>query len=85
MRAIARRLHRLEQRLGPPVESRETREAMARLKAARLQCGLPPPSPERQAELRGMSITAILNAARDRLALSRRAVTGVVLFSAITY
>ena len=72
MRAIARRLHRLEQRLGPPVESRETRAVLARLEAARLRHGLPPISPERTSELRVMSITQILNAARQRAAVAHQ-------------
>jgi len=72
MRAIARRLHRLEQRLGPPVESWETREVLARLNAARLRRGLPPPSAERTRELRGMSITQILNSSRQRAAEAHR-------------
>jgi hypothetical protein len=80
MRAISRRLQRLEKRLGLAVEDREARDAgAARLEAARLRlaaarprCEFPPRSPERLAGLRGMSIVRILNAARDRLALARR-------------
>ena len=64
MRAIARRLRRLEERLGPPLETWQTRHLQARLEAARRRCGLPPPSPERLAELRGMSIVDILKSHR---------------------
>jgi hypothetical protein len=67
MRAMARRLDRLEQRLGPAGESQGTRQLLARLEAARRRCELPPPSPEPSAELRGMSVAAILNAARQPL------------------
>jgi hypothetical protein len=70
MRAIARRLQRLEKRFGPVEETREEKVWRARFEAARLRSGAPPPSPERLAELRGMSICQILNAARDRLALA---------------
>jgi hypothetical protein len=78
MKAIARRLARLEQRFGLVAETWETKVLRARLVAARLRleaAGVrseaPPPSPEREAGLRGMSIVDILNAARDRLALAR--------------
>ena len=64
MRAIARRLRRLEERLGPPPETWETRHLQARLEAARRRCGLPPRSPERLAALRGMSIVDILKSHR---------------------
>jgi len=59
MRNISRRLYRLEEQLGligrgrPEVESWETQRLQMRLAASRLRCGLPPISPERQAELRG--------------------------------
>ena len=72
MRAIARRLQRIETRLGLVAETREERAQATRLEAARLRCGLPPPSPERLAELRGMSIVDILNAARHRAALANQ-------------
>ena|SRR5258708_35456279 len=70
MRAILRRLQRLEHRFGREEETVETRALRVRLEAARVRSGTPPPSPERLAELRGMSIPAILNAARNRLALA---------------
>ena len=66
MRAIVRRLRRLEERLGPSVETQETRHLRARLEAARLRCGLKPIPPERLAELRHMSIVAILHSGRQR-------------------
>ena len=78
MRAIERRLARLEQRFGLVEETNEERVLRTRLEAARLRlkaAGMrsetPPPSPEHRAGLRGMSIVDILNAARDRLALER--------------
>ena len=71
MRAIARRLRRLEERLGPPPETWETRHLQARLEAARRRCGLPAPSPERLAALRGMSIVDILKSHRQRAAAAR--------------
>ena len=70
MRNISRRLDRLEEHLGligqgrPAVESRETQQLRKRLEAALLRRGLPPISPERQAELKGMSIAEILVFAR---------------------
>ena len=70
MRAIARRLHRLEERFRP-VESEKTRELRERLEAARLRAGLPPISPERLAELRGMGIVAILHSGRLRAAVAQ--------------
>ena len=39
--------------------------------AARLQCGLPPISAERLAELRGMSIVEILHSARLQAAVAQ--------------
>ena len=71
MRALARRLHRLEERFGSAVESAETRHLRVRFEGARLRCGLPPISPERLAELRGMSIAGILSAGRERVAVAR--------------
>src|ERR1700686_1170870 len=56
MRAIARRLQRLEERWRPAVESEATRQLRARLEAARLRCGSPPVSPARVLQLRGMTI-----------------------------
>jgi hypothetical protein len=72
MKAIGRRLVRLEQRFGLVEETRETKILRARLEAARLRCGLPPPSAERLVELRGMTIVGILNAARQRAANAHR-------------
>jgi hypothetical protein len=72
MMAIARRLQRIETRLGLVAETREEKVQAARLEAARLRCGLPPPSPERLAELRGMKVVDILNAARHQAALANQ-------------
>ena len=69
MRGIARRLCRLEERFRPAVESREMRDVRARLEAARLRCGLPPISPERLAELKGMTVVDILLLGRQRAAM----------------
>ena len=66
MRALSRRLRRLEERLGPTVETEKTRRLLARLEAGRVRLKLPPSPPERPAELAGMSMIAILNAGRDR-------------------
>ncbi len=72
MKAIARRLQRLERRVEPPaVESQHTRQLRARLEAGRLRCGLPPISPERLVELRGMSLIEILHSGRERAAMAR--------------
>ena len=68
MRAITRRLRRLEERFGTAVESVETRHLRMRLDAARLRCELPPISPDRLAVLRGKSIVEILKAGRQRAA-----------------
>ena len=65
MRAIARRLYRLEQRFwGSAVEDQQTLRLRARLEAARRRCGLPAASAERVAELRGIGVVEILNSAR---------------------
>ena len=72
MRAFARRLQRLEERfgleerLGPAAASWETLRVLARLEAARVRTGSPPISPERQAELRSMTVPEILNSSRRR-------------------
>ena len=77
MRNISRRLDRLEEHFGligrgrPGVESWETQQLQKRLAAARLRCGSPPISPERQAELKGMSIVEILLFARRQQCESR--------------
>ena len=71
MKAIVRRLHRLEERYQPAIESPEMRSLRARLGAARLRCGLPPISPESRAELKGMSIVAILHSGRMRISKER--------------
>jgi len=62
-----RRLQRLEKQLGPAVEDWRTRELRARLEAARARTKSTPISPERQAELRGMTIVEILNSSRCRV------------------
>jgi hypothetical protein len=68
MRAIARRLQRLEQRFGLVEETAEAKIVQARLEAARLRCGLSPPSPNRLAGLMGLSVCEILNAGRQHAA-----------------
>jgi hypothetical protein len=76
MRAILKRLDRLEKRFGlveqpeTAAESEQTRWLRMRLENARLRCKLPPPSPERLAELRGMTLVQILHSGRQR-ALAR--------------
>jgi hypothetical protein len=77
MRALAKRLRALEQRFGPEVASAETMRVLARLEAARRRCSLPPISPERQAELRGMSVAPILICGRQKVAMARRATLGL--------
>ncbi len=72
MKAILRRLHRLEERHAPAVESEATQYLRGRLEAARLRCGLRPISPERLLELRGMTIVAILHLGRYRASRVRR-------------
>jgi hypothetical protein len=55
-------------------EDREEPDALSVLiEAGLLRCGLPPPSPERLAEQRDMGVVGILNAARNRLAVRKRA------------
>ena len=66
MKALARRLRRLEERLGLTVETRETRHLRTRLEAARLRCGLTRIPPARLADLRHISIVDILNSGRQR-------------------
>jgi hypothetical protein len=67
MKAIMRRLERLERRVGlaEVVESWEDRQLRKRLEAARLRTESLPISAARQAELRGMTIVEILNSSRD--------------------
>ena len=72
MRAIARRLQRLEKRFGTAVESQHRRRLRARLDAAHLRCGFQPISPERLAKLRGMNLIEILNSGRQGVAMARR-------------
>jgi hypothetical protein len=71
MRALVRRLRRLEERTGPTVETQETRHLRARLEAARLRCGLTPISSGRFADLRHMSIVTILHSGRQRAGARR--------------
>ena len=66
MKAISRRLQRLEQRFGQVIESGETRHLLARLEAARLRHGLPEISSQRKDEWRGMTIIQILHSGRAR-------------------
>jgi hypothetical protein len=72
MRTISRRLDRLGERLGiqcgPVVESWESCELRLRLEAARLRSGSPPISRERRAELRGRSVSGILDSGRRQAA-----------------
>lgn len=67
MREIARRLHRLEQRLSGATENWQTRQLRMRLEAARHRCNLPAIAPTRLAELRGRNIVEILLAGRQRV------------------
>ena len=69
MKTIARRLHKLEERLTPAADDAQTTRLRSRLESARLRCGLPPLSAERQDNCRGMSLVEILNAGRRRAAL----------------
>jgi hypothetical protein len=77
MRATLKRLDRLEERLGlverpeTAAESEQTRHLRMRLENARLRSSLPPPSPERLAELRGMTVVQILHSGRQRAAAAR--------------
>jgi hypothetical protein len=70
MRAILKRLGRLEERSGlaerpgTAAENEQTRYLRIRLQNSRLRCGLPPPSPERLAWLSHMTIPQILNSHR---------------------
>jgi hypothetical protein len=69
MRAISRRLQRLEKSLGSSeVENQETPWLQMRLKNARLRCGSPQPSAEHLAGLRGMTIVQILHSGRQKSA-----------------
>ena len=72
MKTISRRLRRLERQFGLEEETWEEKALWARLEAARLRCVTPPPSPERRAGSRGMSIVDILNAGRQRAAVGAR-------------
>ncbi len=52
---------------GAPEEIADNEYLEARLKAARLRCGLMPPSPERLAEIKRMTVIQILHAGRERV------------------
>jgi hypothetical protein len=69
MRAISKRLHRLERRLGTAAESEATRHLRMRLENARRRCGSPAASPEHLAGLRVMTISQILHSGRQRAAV----------------
>jgi hypothetical protein len=71
LRAYSRRLRRLERQfcpesLGPDTPTAKGQELVARLESARLRANTPPTSPERMAEIKGMSIIEILNTSRQR-------------------
>ena len=71
LRAYSRRLRRLERQfcpeaLGPDAPTAKGQELIARLEEARLRCNIPPTSPERMAEIKGMSIIEILTTSRQR-------------------
>lgn len=71
MRAIARRLQRLEQRFGRTVvETEHTRGLTMRLEEGRRRLGLPSIFLEFPSELRSMSLVEILNSGRRRAALA---------------
>jgi hypothetical protein len=78
MGAISKRLHRLERRLGTAVESEATRHLRMRLENARRRCGSPAPSPERLAELRGMTVPQILHLGRQQRRSSSATVRDLV-------
>ena len=65
-RDLQRRLCRLEAFRTETI-TRQIGVLEARLEAARLRSGLAPPSAERLAQLRGMGIVEILQAARQRV------------------
>jgi hypothetical protein len=68
LRAYSRRLRRLERQFFPEALglSAKGQELVARLESARLRCNIPPTSPERMAEIKGMSIIEILTTGRQR-------------------
>jgi hypothetical protein len=70
MRAIAKRLHRLEKRFGAEVESQETWFLRARIEAARRRCALQPIHSRSVGAFSGMNIIAILNSGRQRAAMA---------------
>ena len=72
MMNLRRRLSKLEKKqMGTAAESEQTRYLRMRVENARLRCGLPAPSPERLAELRGMTVVQILHLGRQRAAEAR--------------
>ena len=79
MKAIIRRLRRLENRFGPPVETRFTRQLRQRIEEGRRRVaeakGLSewPGSvgDDEQEDLRGLSIAQILLLGRDRVARAK--------------
>ena len=67
MKDLERRLRRLERRFGTTAEESESdRRLRGRLEAAYHRTGYLPPSAERLAQLRGMSLAQILIAGRER-------------------
>ncbi len=70
MRALVRRLRRLEKLLAPAVESEHSRRLRARIEDGRVRLGPPPSDPEPRAEFAGMSVIEMLHAGRDRARLA---------------
>jgi hypothetical protein len=76
MRAIARRLQRLEQQMGPAVESPEASKLWARIEEARQRGGMPPLSRNQRDAggngWRDATFVDILNAGRTRAAAAKK-------------
>ena len=72
MKAIVRRLHRLEERFNRRLKAQKCDPCVRVSTRHVLRCGLPPISPDSRAELKGMSIVAILNSGRQRAAWRAR-------------
>jgi hypothetical protein len=69
---LRRRLRKLaKQQSVTATESEQTQYLQMRLENARQRCKLPTPSPERLAELRGMTVIQILKSARQPAASAR--------------
>jgi hypothetical protein len=66
MKALSRRLQRIEVRVLPPPETKHSRYIRNWVERIRIRRGRLPPTPEEERDTQGMSIAEILRARRNR-------------------